>query len=94
MGSIEIIDREGEMELVVAQVIGAVPIAQPGQLEAVAGHAVAQKDDREGAIRGILAAHLGETECLAVKGERALEIEHIDIVVVEAKLHKKPSFAC
>ena len=91
MGGFKIVDPQGEMKLVVAQIIGPVPVAQPGQLKAVAGDAVAQKYNGERAVGGLLAADFGEAERLPVEGEGAVKVENIDVIVVKTELHGQSS---
>ena len=55
----EIVDRKGEMELIVAEIVRLVPVAQPGQLELVRRRAVRQVDDGEAAVLGIDCAQNG-----------------------------------
>ena len=76
------------MELVVAQVVGAVPVAQPGQLEQVRGLAVAEVNDDKAAVVGVDAAGLGQAERFLVKGEGTVQITDVEIVVCKGELHR------
>ena len=83
----EIVDRKGEMELIVAEIVRLVPVAQPGQLELVRRRAVRQVDDGEAAVLGVDAADLLEAECLILKFERTLKIADVEVIVRKTELH-------
>ena len=82
----EIVDRKGEMELIVAEIVRLVPVAQPGQLELVRRRAVRQVDDGEAAVLGVDAADLLETECLIIKFERTLKVADVEVIVRKTEL--------
>ena len=57
-----------QMELIVAQVVGVLlPVAQPGQLQLVAGRGVAQIDEDKASVCRLLAAYLLKSQCFLIK---------------------------
>ena len=55
----EVVHMERKVELIVAEVVGAVPVAQPGQLKQVRGLAVPKIDDDKAAVVRVDAAGFG-----------------------------------
>ena len=84
---IEIIHAEGQVELVVTEVVRLVPVAQPRQLEQMRRYAIGQVYNNEAAVRCVDAAGFGQTESLLIKRKRAVQIADIKIVVCKLKLH-------
>ena len=56
-----------QMELIVAQVVGVLlPVAQPGQLQLVAGRGVAQINKDKASVCRLLAAYLLKSQCFLI----------------------------
>ena len=57
MGFFHIVGDKGEVEFLLAEVIGCITIAQPCQLKGEIRHAVAKVDELKAAVGGIFLAH-------------------------------------
>ena len=78
-----------QMELIVAQVVGVLlPVAQPGQLQLVAGRGVAQINKDKASVCRLLAAYLLKSQCFLIKFQRLVQIDNIEIVVCKCKFHR------
>ena len=76
------------MALVLAQFVGrGGVVAEPRQLQPEGRLPVAQIDQHERAVGGLLPADLPESQCLGVKFQAAVEIGHIDVEMVESALY-------
>ena len=84
---IEIICAEGQVELVVTEVVRLVPVAQPRQLEQMRRYAIGQVYNNKAAVRCVDAAGFGQTESLLIKRKRAVQIADVEVVVCKRKLH-------
>ena len=78
---LEIIHAEREVELVVAEIVRLVPVAQPCQLEQVRRCAVGQVYNNEAAVRCVDAAGFGQTESLLIKRKRTVQIADVKVIV-------------
>jgi len=67
IGGVKIVHLKGEMKLAVAKVLGAVHIAQPGELELKIALLVAKIDNDEGAVFRVYAAHFLKAERFLVE---------------------------
>ena len=85
-----VLDGEGKVKLLLTEVVGLSVIAQPCQLKAESGRAVAEEDDLIAAVRRVLFAHRLKAECVLIEFQAAVEVEDIEIEVVEFE-HDKPS---
>ena len=74
---------DAEVALVVAQLVGTLLVAQPGELEVEVALAVAQEDQLEGAVLGLLASFFMQAERTAVEVDAALEVGYVDVEMVE-----------
>ena len=77
---IEIIYAEGQVELVVTEVVRLVPVAQPRQLEQMRRYAIGQVYNNEAAVRCVDAAGFGQTESLLIKRKRAVQIATLKLL--------------
>ena len=80
-----VLGAEGEVELLVAEVVGFGAVAEPGELEEEVALAVGEVDDLEGAVLGVDVAALLEAEGLFVEGKAAVEVEDVEVEVGEAR---------
>lgn len=81
-------DTHAEVAFVLAQLVGrGGVVAQPGQLEAERRLPVAQVDQHEASVGGLLASDLLETECLGVELQAAVEVGDIDVEMIESALY-------
>ena len=83
MGFFHIVGDKGEVEFLLAEVIGCITIAQPCQLKGEIRHAVAEVNELKAAVGSVFLAHGLEAERLVVKLQAAFKIEHIEIKMVE-----------
>ncbi len=67
MSGCKVVHAERQMEFVVAEVVGIVPVAQPRQLEQVGAFAIGQVYDDEAAVVSADAADFGQAERLLDK---------------------------
>ena len=78
---LEIIHAEGKVELIVAEIVRLVPVAQPRQLEQMRRYAVGQVYNNEAAVRCVDAAGFGQTESLLIKRKRTVQIADVKVIV-------------
>ena len=74
-----VLHAHGEVDLVVAQVIGLGAVAQPGQFQLKRRGAVGEIDQDEGAVRRFLPAVFLEAECFVIKREAFLQVKDVQI---------------
>ena len=84
---IEVINLKCEMDLIIAKVIRAIHIPEPGELKKMRCDAVSQVYELETAIIGILCARYSKVERLFVKCKRFVQVVDVQIVVGECKIH-------
>ena len=82
---IVVLGTEGEVELLVAEVVGFGAVAEPGEFELEIALMVGEVDNLEGAVFGVDVATLLETEGLFIEGKAAVEIEDVEVEVDEAR---------
>ncbi len=87
VGGGEIVRDERQVEFVVAEVVGFLPVPKPGQLQLMAGLAVAEEDEDEAAVGGLLPPHLLELEGLLVEADALFQVEDVEIVVGKTEFH-------
>ena len=97
MQSVVVVGVEGQVKFALPQVVGFLPIPQPGQLQ-TEGRAglVPQEDQLEGAVPGLLFPHGGEIQRLLVEGETALQVQNVEVEVIEGchAVHSFNVFFC
>lgn len=91
MGCSKIIGLKSQMEFVVSQIVGLLPIFQPGQLQQMAGLMVSQIHDGE--IRGFNPPGFFQAQGFFIESQGSLEVQHIEIVVDEFELHYRFPFS-
>ena len=91
---IEIIHAEGQVELVVTEVVRLVPVAQPRQLEQMRRYAIGQVYNNEAAVRCIDTAGFGQTESLLIKRKRAVQIADVEVVEIASGRRKDTKPVC
>lgn len=67
VGSLIIVRNESQMELAVTEIVRAVHIAQPGELQLKPGSVISDKNNDEGTVFGGDAPFFGQTERLFVE---------------------------
>ena len=75
VGGVDVVGLEGQVELVVPQVVGLGAVPQPGELQGVGGVAVAQIDN--GKIRVFDAAHLPQLQGFFIKRHAFLQVQDV-----------------
>ena len=78
-----LVGDESQVELALSQVVGLVPVLQPGQLQLELRQAVPQVDQFERAVGGLLLPHRLQAQCLLVEGQALVQIQDVEIEVVE-----------
>ena len=71
------------MEFVVAQIVGAVHIPKPGELQKMRGDAVSKVDELEASVLGCCLSGYGKSQGFLVKIQRFFQIIYVDIVVIK-----------
>ena len=71
---IVVLGTEGEVELLVAKVVGFGAVAEPGELKLEVALMVGEVDNLEGTVFGIDVAALLEAEGLFIEGKAAVEV--------------------
>ena len=71
------------MEFVVAQIVGAVHIPKPGELQKMRGDAVSKVDELEASVLGCCLPGYGKSQGFLVKIQRFFQIIYVDIVVIK-----------
>ena len=61
-----LVGDESQVELALSQVVGLVPVLQPGQLQLVAGRGVAQINKDKASVCRLLAAYLLKSQCFLI----------------------------
>ena len=92
MRRVKIIRAEGKVEFTFTEVIFLRMIAQPRQLKLEAERIVCHVDNDEGAVCGVFAAHLMQTECLLIEGDGGFQIADVVVFVDHAEIHRLSSF--
>ena len=83
---VEVVRCDGEVEFVLAEVIGLLAVVEPGELELVRRlSAVREVDECE--IRGVQAVRFLEAERFFVEFQAALEVEDVEVVMCETEFH-------
>lgn len=91
VGGVEVVRPHGEVEFVFAEVVRLFAVFQPRELELVRrAAAVAEVDERE--ARQLEAVRLGEAERFFLEREALFEVEDVDVVVREGKVHGRAPF--
>ena len=68
-GGIHVVYGEGEVDFVVAEVVWAVHVAKPGELELMNGASITEVDELKTSVSSIFFADYGESECIFVRIE-------------------------
>ena len=87
VGRGKIVHDQGQVKLVVTEVVRFFPVPKPGELKLVSGLAVAEENEDEAPVGGLLSPDLGQLKRLLVETDAFLQIEDIEIVVREAEFH-------
>ena len=66
-GGIHVVYGEGEVDFVVAEVVWAVHVAKPGELELMNGASITEVDELKTSVSSIFFADYGESECIFVE---------------------------
>ena len=69
-----IVHLAGEMDFILAQIICALMVAQPGELDFVPARAVAEEDEDKAAVGRFVAAQLGKAERLFIERKAPVKI--------------------
>lgn len=88
-----VVGSYGEVDFVVAEVVGFGSFTQPGELHFMAPDLVREKGKDETLVRGFDAPHLTKAQCLGIKGAAFIKVEDVDVVVVDKELHLEPRFS-
>ena len=83
----EIVCAEGEMELIVPQIICMVPVTEPGQLKLVRRNAIPKVNNDKAAVIRVDTVYFGQTKRFPVKGKRTVKVADIEIIMGKRKLH-------
>lgn len=86
-GSGVVVGLEGEVELLIAEVVRLGTVAHPGQLQQVFAAAVGEVDDDEFTTRRSDPPHLLKFQRLRIKLQASFEIKNVEIVVDEFEFH-------
>ena len=92
MRRVKIIRAEGKVEFALTKIIFLRMIAQPRQFELEAERIVCHIDNDKGAVCGVFAAHLMQTECLLIEGDRGFQVADVVVFVDNAEIHGLSSF--
>ena len=82
---IVVLGAEGEVEFLVAEVVGFGAVAEPGEFELEIALMVGEVDNLEGAVFGVDVAALLEAEGLFIEGKALVEVEDIEVEVDETR---------
>lgn len=85
MGKSKVINRESQMKLTLAKVIGLGTAGEAGQFKGEIALAVTKEDKMKAAVRGGFLADRLQAERFLIKGERAAKVKNIEIIVVKFK---------
>ena len=66
-GGIHVVYGKGEVDFIVAEVVWAVHIAKPGELELMSGASITEVDELKASVGSIFFADYGESECIFVE---------------------------
>ena len=78
------------MDLVVTQVVRAVPVSEPGELKEMGRRAVSEVYKLKASVFGVFCAGHGQSQRFFIECERFLKIIYIQIVVCKSKFHGEP----
>ena len=78
-----LVGDKGQVELALPQVIGLLPVPQPGELQLKVRAPVPQVHQPEGAVGGGFLPHRLQAQGLPVKSQALVQIEDVEIEVVE-----------
>ena len=88
MGLLVIADGEGQVELLIPQVIGRGPVPQGGELQQeTAFFRVSQIDDAEGAVGSIFLLHRLQFQRFFIKSQGFFHIQYIEIEMGKPIIH-------
>lgn len=66
-GGIHVVYGEGEVDFVVTEVVWAVHVTKPGELELMNGASITEVDELKTSVSSIFFADYGESECIFVE---------------------------
>ena len=87
VSSVKILHLESQMKLAVAQIVGAIHVPHPGQLQLEVAFPVGQIHDDKGAVRRGDAPHFRKAQSLLIKGFGTVQIKDVVVFVDHFKLH-------
>ena len=85
---VHIIRLKGEVEFVVPQIIWPVHVAKPSQFQKMGRGLIAHEHKLEAAVFGFGLPGNGKTKRLFVEFDGFFQIQYIDVVMIEMKVHK------
>jgi hypothetical protein len=91
VSSREIINLEGQVKFIIAKVVWIFMVFKPGQFKLMEHLAIAKKDQNETTVWGFNTPLLNKLQSILVEGQTFLQIEDIEIIVGESKLHSLES---
>ena len=91
VSGLKVVRAHGEVELILAEIVGLLATVDPGELELVRRLAAVRKvGERE--ARSLKFARRLEAERFIVELETLLEVKHIEIIVGKLEFHNHVSF--
>ena len=91
----KIIDDKRQVELVLAEIVRLLAVAEPRQFKLMRAGAVLQIHDNERAVPGVDSAHFMHVEGVTIELETFVKIKHIEVVVNHPEFHESspPDFS-
>ena len=88
---VKLVGEEGQVELIIPQVVGLGAVPQPGQLQPEGTvFPVLQIDLLEGTVPGLFLAVYGQVQSLPVEGKAAIQVQNIKIKVIKRDHGRHP----
>jgi hypothetical protein len=92
MGCGKVIHDQGQVELVVPEIVGLLTVPKPGELELMAGLSVSEKNEDEAPVIGYPSPNLGEMKGLLVETDTLFQIQNIEVIMRKTEFHGDASF--